>query len=301
MKQCILDCSALSSYKGPGILTFLSVSTSVYPRKTLGKQKVKTRFFKSTQLDVYTTRLLAYIRAEVYTSPLGLRCMRMRSRIAAIAESIARICTNAHAHVHKWVWATGFLNMYIFGLETARAERKMSADQRIIMYANPRIFRETTPLDSTPAAAIPQEDKYHRIVLEVSMLEVETALTNRPGIEFAECNTLQQLLGGGSAVSHVFRAVNLLTNIKECFHTPTTRMKEPQFHVLTIQSVTREGYGKLQFLNLHSDHTTPTIISYIILLSLLPCNVQRRVPGGLAGHSHWWKVVRPFPPLVLRY
>ena len=141
MKQCILDCSALSSYKGPGILTFLSVSTSVYPRKTLGKQKVKTRSFKSTQLDVDTTRLLAYIRAEVYTSPLGLRCMRMRSRIAAIAESI---CTNAHAHVHKWVWAT-----------VSRAERKMSADHFIIMYANPRIFRETTPLDSTPAAAKP--------------------------------------------------------------------------------------------------------------------------------------------------
>ena len=69
---------------------------------------------------------------------------------------------------------------------------------------------------------------------------------------------LQQLLGCGSTVSHVFRAVNLLTNIKECFHTPTTRMKEPQFHVLTIQSVIREGYGELQFLNLHSDHTTPT-------------------------------------------
>ena len=54
---------------------------------------------------------------------------------------------------------------------------------------------------------------------------------------------LQQLLGCGSTVSHVFRAVNLLTNIKECFHTPTTRMKEPQFHVLTIQSVIREGYS----------------------------------------------------------
>ena len=100
------------------------------PLYILEKQKVKTRSFKSTQLDVDTTCLLAYIRAEVYTSPLGLRCMRMRSRIAAIAESIARICTNAHAHVHKWVWATVFLNMYIFGLETARAERKMSADQR---------------------------------------------------------------------------------------------------------------------------------------------------------------------------
>ena len=35
-----------------------------------------------------------------------------------------------------------------------------------------------------------QVDKYHRIVLEVSMLEVETALTNRQGIEFAECNTV---------------------------------------------------------------------------------------------------------------
>ena len=66
---------------------------------------------------------------------------------------------------------------------------------------------------------------------------------------------LQQLLGGGSAVSHVSRAMNLLTNI---FHTPTTRMREAQFHVLTIQSVIREGYGKLQFVNLHSDHTTPT-------------------------------------------
>ena len=66
---------------------------------------------------------------------------------------------------------------------------------------------------------------------------------------------LQQLLGGGSAVSHVSRAMNLLTNI---FHTPTTRMREAQFHVLTIQSITREGYGELQFLNLHSDHTTPT-------------------------------------------
>ena len=63
---------------------------------------------------------------------------------------------------------------------------------------------------------------------------------------------LQQLLGGGSAVSHVSRA---MTNI---FHAPTTRMKEPQFHVLTIQSIIREGYGKLQFVNLHSDHTTPT-------------------------------------------
>ena len=30
-----------------------------------------------------------------------------------------------------------------------------------------------------------QEDRYHRIVLEV-----ETVLTNRPGIEFAECNTV---------------------------------------------------------------------------------------------------------------
>ena len=114
---------------------------------------------------------------------------------------------------------------------------------------------------------------------------------------------LQQLLGGGSAVSHVSRAVNLLTNI---FHTPTTRMREAQFHVLTIQSIIREGYGELQFLNLHSDHTTPTTQRtsyhiYIILLSLLPRNVQRRVSGGLAGHSHWWKVVRPFPPLVLRY
>ena len=73
---------------------------------------------------------------------------------------------------------------------------------------------------------------------------------------------LQQLLGCGSTVSHVFRAVNLLTNIKECFHTPTTRMKEPQFHVLTIQSVIREGYGELQFLNLHSDHTTTQRTSY---------------------------------------
>ena len=66
---------------------------------------------------------------------------------------------------------------------------------------------------------------------------------------------LQQLLGGGSAVSHMSRAMNLLTNI---FHTPTTRMKEAQFHVLTIQSIIREGYGELQFLNLHSDHTTLT-------------------------------------------
>ena len=104
------------------------VYSPFYPLYILEKpsENKKSRF-KSTQLDVDTTRLLAYIRAEVYTS---LRCMRMRSRIAAIAESIARICTNAHAHVHKWVWATVFLNMCIFGLETARAERKMSADQQ---------------------------------------------------------------------------------------------------------------------------------------------------------------------------
>ena len=38
---------------------------------------------------------------------------------------------------------------------------------------------------------------------------------------------LQQLLGCGSAVSHVSRAVYLPANIKEIFHTPTTRMKEP--------------------------------------------------------------------------
>ena len=52
---------------------------------------------------------------------------------------------------------------------------------------------------------------------------------------------LQQLLGGGPEVSHVSRAMNLLANI---FHTPTTRMREPQFHVLTMQSVIREGYGE---------------------------------------------------------
>ena len=68
----------------------------------------------------------------------------MRSRIAAIAEPIARKCTNAHAHVHKWVWPTGFLNVYIFGLETARAERK------IIMYANPRFFTKPRPLTQPP-------------------------------------------------------------------------------------------------------------------------------------------------------
>ena len=68
---------------------------------------------------------------------------------------------------------------------------------------------------------------------------------------------LQQLLGGGSAVSHMSRAVNLSANIKEIFHTPTT---EPQFHVLTIQSVTREGYGEL-----HSPSTCTVTIPLPLL------------------------------------
>ena len=34
---------------------------------------------------------------------------------------------------------------------------------------------------------------------------------------------LQQLLGCGSVISHVSRAMNLLANIKEIFHTPTTK------------------------------------------------------------------------------
>ena len=44
---------------------------------------------------------------------------------------------------------------------------------------------------------------------------------------------LQQLLGGGSVVSHVSRAMNLLANIKEIFHTPTTKNEGtsiPCFH-----------------------------------------------------------------------
>ena len=36
----------------------------------------------------------------------------------------------------------------------------------------------------------------------------------------------------------------------------------------------------------YHSHYSENLISYIILLSLLR-NVQRRVPGGLAGHSHW--------------
>ena len=71
---------------------------------------------------------------------------------------------------------------------------------------------------------------------------------------------LQQLLGGGSAVSHMSRAVNLSANIKEIFHTPTTRMKEPQFHVPTIQSVIREGYGEL-----HSPSTCTVTIPLPLL------------------------------------
>ena len=62
---------------------------------------------------------------------------------------------------------------------------------------------------------------------------------------------LQQLLGGGSAVSHMSRAMNLLTNI---FHTPTTRMREAQFHVLTVQSITRGDMG-----NFSSSTCTVTI------------------------------------------
>ena len=50
---------------------------------------------------------------------------------------------------------------------------------------------------------------------------------------------LQQLLGGGSAVSHMSKAMNLSANIKVYFHT-TIEMMEAQFHVLTIR---REGYG----------------------------------------------------------
>ena len=87
------------------------------------------------------------------TAELPLKCCSHYT--LACAQSIAGICTNAHAHVHKWVWAKVFFNMYIFGLETARAERKMSAEYFIIMYANPGFFRETTPLDSTPVAAKP--------------------------------------------------------------------------------------------------------------------------------------------------
>ena len=90
---------------------------------------------------------------------------------------------------------------------------------------------------------------------------------------------LQQLLGGGSAVSHVFRAMNLLTNI---FHTPTTRMREAQLHVLTIQSITREGYGELQFVNLHS---LPLLREPHIIHNTTFSTSSQRTEAGFGGIS----------------
>ena len=66
----------------------------------------------------------------------------------------------------------------------------------ILRYTHIHVYIHTTCMghkfSGCRKGLLPQEDRYHRIVLEVSMLEVSMleVKTARPGIEFAECNTL---------------------------------------------------------------------------------------------------------------
>ena len=76
------------------------------------------------------------------------------------------------------------------------------------------------------------------------------------------------------------RAVNLSANIKEI---PTTRMREAQFHVLTLQSAIREGYGEL-----HSPSTcTVTIPLPLLREPHTTTSSQRTEAGSGAGGISW--------------
>ena len=68
------------------------------------------------QLDVRTTRLLAYAPAPLTFKPAKSHSKRfarasavaLTAKLAGLFHFFARKNTNAHAHVHMWVWPTVF-------------------------------------------------------------------------------------------------------------------------------------------------------------------------------------------------